>query len=77
MKVFWTNTALSHLETIFDYFNIKANTDIARKEVIRIIKKIQLLENSPNLGKTEELLVDRKYDYRFIISGNYKVIYFI
>jgi hypothetical protein len=35
------------------------------------------LEQSPQLSKKEELLENRAFDYRSVVVGKYKVIYFI
>jgi len=35
------------------------------------------LQESPQIGRKEELLVDRKFEYRFLVVENYKIIYWI
>lgn len=77
MKVFWTDTALSHLENIFDYYKSQVNLNVARSKTLKIVEKTILLEQSPQLGKIDELLKDRQFDYRFIVVEKYKIIYFI
>jgi len=77
IKVFWTQTALNNLEDIFEYHKLKASVNIARKLVKKIVATTILLQKSPKIGRREELLKDRKYEYRFIIVGNYKIIYWI
>jgi len=77
IKVFWTQTALNNLEDIFEYHKFKASIDIARKLVKKIVDSTILLQNSPKIGRIEELLRHRKFEYRFIIVGNYKIIYWI
>ena len=77
IKVFWTDTALNNLEDIFEYHKFKASVDIARRLVKRIVESTIRIQNSPKIGKVEELLRDRKFEYRFIVIGNYKIIYWI
>lgn len=77
LKVFWSDTAQYQLEDIFDFLKHTANTIVAKKIVNKIIDKSFLLENSPQIGQIEELLKHRKFQYRYIVEGNYKIIYFI
>ncbi len=77
IKVFWTQTALNNLEDIFEYHKIKASINVARKLVKKIVSSTILIQNNPKIGRVEELLRDRKFEYRFIIVGNYKIIYWI
>ncbi|MDA3952862.1 MAG: type II toxin-antitoxin system RelE/ParE family toxin [Bacteroidales bacterium] len=75
IKVFWTETALKNLEEVFEYYKFKASLRVARKLVKGLVKSTIQIQNSPNIGKKEELLIDRKFVYRFLIVGNYKIIY--
>ena len=77
IKVFWTQTALNNLEDIFEYHKFNASINIARKLVKKIVNSTILLQNSPKIGRIEELLRHRKFEYRFIVVGNYKIIYWI
>jgi toxin ParE1/3/4 len=75
IKVYWTDTALNNLEDIFEYHKHKASVQLAKKLVKGLVKNTLRLQKSPYLGKKEEFLVDRDYEYRFIIAKNYKIIY--
>ena len=77
IKVFWTQTALNNLEDIFEYYKFKATLNIAQNIVKEIVKSTIRLQNSPKIGKVEELLKEREIEYRFIIHSNYKIIYWI
>jgi plasmid stabilization system protein ParE len=77
MKVFWTQTALNDIENIFEYYKYKASPQTARKLVKEIVKAAFYIRKSPQIGKTEELLIERKFEYRFLVTGNYKIIYWI
>ena len=76
IKVFWSELALSQLEQIFDYYKYKTSTTIAKKIVTEIVDRtIQLTEN-PLSGTKEPLLLHRQNEYRYLVKGNYKIIYF-
>ena len=76
IKVFWSELALSQLEQIFDYYKYKASTKVAKKIITEIVDRtIQLTEN-PFSGTKEPLLENRQNDYRYLIKGNYKIIYY-
>ncbi len=77
MKVLWTQTALNDLENIFEYYKIKASQKIAKTVVKEIVKATLYIQSSPKIGKREELLLKRKFEYRFLVSKNYKIIYWI
>ena len=75
VKVLWSDTSLVQLQDIFDYYSFKASPTVARKIIKRIVKKSILLESNPLIGVKEPLLVDRPFEYRFIVETNYKIIY--
>ena len=77
MKIFWTEKALNQLEDIFNYYKVEANIKFARKLTKGIVDCTILLEHNQRLGKKEELLKDSDEEFRFLIEGNYKVIYWI
>jgi len=75
VKVLWSDTSLVQLQEIFDYYSFKASPNVARKIIKGIVKKSILLESNPLIGVKEPLLVDRPFEYRFIVETNYKIIY--
>ena len=75
VKVLWSDTSLVQLQEIFEYYSFKASPDIARKIIKGIVEKSILLESNPLIGVKEPLLVDRPFEYRFIVENNYKIIY--
>jgi plasmid stabilization system protein ParE len=77
LKVFWTDSAINRLEDIFDYFKITAGDEIAHKIIDSIIDATIRLEMQPRIGQTEELLKNRRLEYRYLVEGNYKIIYWI
>ena len=76
-KVIWTNSAIEKLEGIFEYYKTGSNLTDAKNIVNRIVDKTILLESHPEIGQIEELLIGRREEYRSLIEGNYKIIYWI
>ena len=77
MKIFWTAFAKRELRNIFDYYKIKASPDIAQNLVIEIVEKTNALDFQSTIGQKEELLSVRKENFRYLVSKNYKIIYWI
>ena len=77
LRVFWTDTARFQLEDIFNYYKKKASIKVARKLVKQIIDRTIQLEKNPDSGPKEPLLSDRKFEYRYLVESNYKIIYWI
>lgn len=77
MSVFWTDTALESLEIIFEFYNLQAGKVVAKKIIKKIVDSTIHLETNPKSGQREELLKNRGFEYRYIINGNHKIIYWI
>ena len=77
IKVFWTQTALNNLEDIFEYYKFRASVNVARNIVKDIVSSTIRIQNSPKIGKTEDLLKKRDLEYRFIVVRNYKIVYWL
>lgn len=77
MKVLWTDTAINQLEQIFYYYSHEASPRVATNLTQRIIDKTLILENFPRIGQRENLLTEREREYRYLVEGNYKIIYWV
>jgi plasmid stabilization system protein ParE len=75
LRVFWTDTARFQLEDIFNYYKEKVGIRVAGKLVKQIIDRTIQLEKHPDSGPKEPLLSDRKFEFRYLVEGNYKIIY--
>jgi len=75
IKILWSDYALAKLEEIFDYYQTKASSIVARNLVKAIIQKTLILESNPFVGVKESLLSDRPDEYRYLVYKNYKIIY--
>lgn len=77
IKVLWTDTAEQQLLEIFNYYTETVSINVAKKIVDEIVDETIYLEKHPNAGQEEILLKKRKFSYRYIVKGNYKIIYWI
>ena len=77
IKVYWTQFAKTELKSIFDYYKINASLKIASSLVTGIIDKGDTLSSLGEVGQKEEVLSDRKEEFRYLIFKNYKIIYWI
>jgi len=77
LKLFWTNFSQKELEKIYQYYREKAGTRIAKKIVNGIYNETLKLKKQPEIGQAEELLENRKQEFRYLVYKNYKVIYWI
>jgi len=75
MKILWTEFALTELRSIFDYYKIHAGISVARNIKNDILSSTRHLQKYPQFGCVEELLSGLQYEYRYVVTGNYKIIY--
>ena len=76
MIIIWTKPAKKDLKIIFNYFKQKVSINLALKIVNSILTKTSILETN-NIGAIEQLLTPLNQEHRYIIEGNYKIIYII
>ncbi|TDX87134.1 type II toxin-antitoxin system RelE/ParE family toxin [Epilithonimonas xixisoli] len=77
LKIFWSQLAEDQLMDIFQYYKLKAGVKIAKKIVNEIVDQTIDIDKNPKIGQTEELLKDRIQEFRYLVSSNYKIIYYI
>jgi addiction module RelE/StbE family toxin len=71
--IIWSATALNQLDEIYEY--ISQDSEKAAWNVItRIFNSTKRLTIFPS-GSEEETLKELNRGYRFVVSGNYKVVY--
>ena len=75
LNIIWSEFAETQLDEIYNYYEKKASTRVAKKLVIEIINESKKLIKSPLIGQKEELLKQRETEYRYLIFKNYKLIY--
>src|SRR5262249_17987959 len=74
-SIVWTDRAISDLNRIFLFLSSKSEI-AAAKTVDKIHKKVSTLEKGfSKIGQREPLLGRYPEEYRYLVSGNYKIIY--
>ncbi len=75
LRIFWTEFSQKELKSIYNYYQKEATTKVAKKIVKGIFSETLKLKKYPKIGPVEELLIDRKQEFRYLIHKNYKIIY--
>jgi plasmid stabilization system protein ParE len=75
MKIIWSDFASQMLLTIYKYHKLNASVAIARKIRTEIFSATQQLKQHPASGPIELNLEKIKQGHRYLIKGNYKIIY--
>lgn len=75
MKVIWTRKAKSQIKDIFDFYSKKVSAALANRIIAGIAQKPSILLKHPEIGQRETLLEDINPDLRYVVEGNYKLIY--
>jgi toxin ParE1/3/4 len=75
MKVIWSDFATGTLLDIFQYYKLKASPTVARKIKSEILKTTKQLIKHPYSGQVEINLEKLKEGHRYLVKGNYKIIY--
>ena len=75
MRIIWSEFAEIQLDNIFNYYYYTVSYETASRIVIKIILAIDILLTNPLIGQIEELLLNRKTQYRYLVQDNYKIIY--
>jgi len=77
LKIYWTDFSKRELHEIFNYYKERVSLKIARKLVLGITQEVLKLQNQPNIGQREKLLIDREQEFRYLVHKNYKMIYWV
>lgn len=75
MQVQLTVFANQQLKEIHNYYSATVSVKVASEIINRIFDSIETLERLPTIGTTENSLKKLGYRHRFIVSGNYKIIF--
>ncbi len=74
MKLVWTKRSEIRIQAIEDFLTLEA---IAQTYVRGLYDSAQRLVFNPRSGQRELLLEDLRQEYRRLVEGNYKIIYYI
>ncbi|MCD8177353.1 MAG: type II toxin-antitoxin system RelE/ParE family toxin [Tannerellaceae bacterium] len=77
MRVIWLETALSHLDGVFDYY-IQYSQRAAYSMVKEISDTGKILQNHPKAGMVERFYEDAPESIRALIAckGLFKILYY-
>ena len=75
MKIIWTDFASNMLKEIYKYYKQGANIRIAKRIKKEIFSSTKHLKKNPKLGQIELYLEQLDEGHRYLIEGNYKIIY--
>ena len=75
MKILWTDFAAEMLSEIYDYYKVNASPSIAKKIKTEIFTTTKQLKKHPVSGQLEINLEKLKEGHRYLVKGNYKIIY--
>ena len=76
-EIIWSDQAENELDKIFEYYSEFVSIRVAKDILKEIIEEPNRLVSSPEISQREDLLLDREDEYRYLICGNYKLIYSI
>lgn len=74
MKVFWTETAINHLSSIYIYIS-QNSPQYAQRLVERLTRRSEQIANFPLSGRIVPEFETKQI--REIIEGSYRIIYYI
>ncbi len=77
IRIEWSGRAERDLQQIFNYLNSVTSERIALKVIGRIYAKANILERHPKAGPCEISLEAKPEGFRYLVEGNYKIVYFI
>ncbi len=75
MKLVWSKLAKIILSEIFIYYKKNASIKVARSIQSKIFKTTNKLKTHPRLGQILHNYNHSGAEYRFLVSGNYKILY--
>ena len=74
MKVFWTETAVNHLSSIYNYIS-QNSPQYAQRLVERLTRRSEQIANFPFSGRlVPEFETEQIWE---VIEGSYRIIYYI
>ena len=75
LKIYWTDFAKLELLNIYEYYSKNASPRIAQDLIESIIKHTKNLSTQQSVGAKEQLLEERKKEFRYLVFKNYKIVY--
>ena len=76
MTIKWYIAAADDLDKIYDYY-VSKSPRVAAALYNKILNDVEILKTQPYIASVEQMLIDCPEEYRSLVVGNYKVVYFI
>jgi plasmid stabilization system protein ParE len=76
-QIIWTNFAIGELKNIFLYYRMVAGEKTANKIRKSIFLATKQTVKQPLIGALEENLSELNQGHRYLVTGNYKIIYLV
>lgn len=73
----WSRDAKKELRAIALYYKKEVSLRVAQKIVESIQSEARRLIHMPLIGQIEPSLANELIEYRYLVSGNYKIIYYV
>ena len=70
----WSTEALVDLEMIYDFLE-EQSQQAAQNVIEKILSRVRQIETFPESGATQLRLKNTDKEYRYLVEGNYKIIY--
>ncbi len=77
VNVEWSTKASVRIREIYDYLFGVAGERTARKITGKIENHVKKLSANPRVGQREIMFEDSGMEFRYLVEGNYKIIYWI
>lgn len=74
MQIIFTRRAETDIENIYLYF-LEVAPYKADEVILQLVSRTEILITHPYSGPQEEFLKAFGFNYRFLVEGNYKIIY--
>jgi toxin ParE1/3/4 len=72
VEIRWSDIAKENLRDIYEFI-AKGSVHYAKKEILKIDKRVEILRTFPNSGK---IVLDFEIEtVREIVEGNYRIVY--
>jgi toxin ParE1/3/4 len=75
MKIIWSDFSSEILVDIITYYKQNISISVAKNVKSTIFEATRSLINHPEIGQIEESLKQLNEGHRYLVEGNYKIIY--
>ncbi len=75
MKILWSDFSVQMLSEIYIYYKEKVHPELAKRILKELLNATSQLQNQPASGQSEPTLIKMGEGHRYIVRGNYKIIY--